>query len=147
MITSIPVLEDMNGYFNISVYESTSDGYFKRTGKRPLRGMTGLIAGVSSSIGTIECRPRTNQTVSWRSPTVLSFEEHRPKSVYRFFKERIKKHQYYIATAGDNPARTGTLQLHAIDFKRGVSPGVKKLFVNKFISAMHLRGYSKLTSK
>jgi len=134
----IPVLEDMNGYVQISMYVSTSDGGFKRSAKRPFRGMRNLIRGVSRPLGTIETSPRVR--VGWRTPTVLVYSEQKPQSVYRFFRETLKANQYYIATAGSNLNRTRVLNIHQVEFKSSVSMGVKKLFGNKVIDSMRLWG-------
>lgn len=140
----VPVLEDMNGYFNITMYESGTDGNFKRTGKRPFRILTGVISGVSAPLGTIEANPRTKRSmITWRSPTVISFAERRPKSVYQFFREKLSQRKYYIATTAYSSARTKVLNLHEIEFKAGVSPGIKKLFGEKFIDSMQIWGVSK----
>ena len=117
MFATIPVLEDMNGYFDISIYESTNDGYFRRTAKHPFRILSGLIEGVSASVGTIQMRPRSNATISWRSPTVLSYLDRYPQSVYKFFRNKIHEHKYYIATVNDSASRVNTLELHEIIFQ------------------------------
>ncbi|MBT8142941.1 MAG: hypothetical protein HKN88_02825 [Gammaproteobacteria bacterium] len=143
MITSIPVLQDMNGYFDIAIYESTSEGYFKRTSKHPFHGMIGLVYAVSTPMGTIECKPRTNAPQKWRSPTVLCTEEHYPKSAYQFFRDTINRHQLYIATANDNSAIANRLQLHKFIFRPGASTSTRKLFMNKYSDAMNLWGASR----
>ena len=144
MVTSIPVLEDMNGYFIITMYVSGSDGNFKRTGNRPFRILSGIVSGVSAPLGTIESNPRTRRSmITWRSPTVISFSERRPQSVYHFFREKLSHRKYYIATTAYTSARTKVLNLHEIQFKAGVSPGIKKLFGDKFIDAMQVWGVSK----
>ncbi len=142
MATNIPVLEDMNGYFIISVYTSNSDGTFKRSAKRPFRAYANLIIGVSSVIGSIEMNPRSRQSITWRSPTVTHYDSKRPQSVYQFFRENLKDRKYYIATAKDGLARTRVLNLHEIHF-RGGSGGMRKLFADKFIDAMQIYGISK----
>ncbi|NNM13763.1 MAG: hypothetical protein HKO58_05525 [Gammaproteobacteria bacterium] len=147
MITSIPVLQDMNGYYVISIYETTTDGHFRRTAKRPFKSLAGVIAGVSAPVGTIEAKPRTRNTLNWRSPTVISYEEHHPSSAYKFFRRHIKQHEYYIATADNNSDRIRKLNLHHIHFRSGVSPSIKELFITKFIKSMRLWGFSKLRSK
>ena len=143
MFASIPVLEDMNGYFDICIYESTSDGAFHRTAKHPFRVLTGLIEGISASMGTIEMHPHTNASISWKSPTVTSNLEHYPQSVYQFFRDKIHQHQYYIASVNDGVSRVNTLTLHEIHFKPGLNAMTRKLFTDKFIDAMHLWGISK----
>lgn len=142
MATSIPVLEDMNGYYRIAIYTTNSDGTFQRSAKRPFRSFAGLISGISASIGTIEQNPRSRQLITWRSPTVLHRESRRPQSVYQFFRENIKAKKYYIATARDGLARARTLDLHELHFK-GSGGGLNKRFNDKFIDAMQLYGISK----
>jgi len=143
--TDIPVLEDMNGYFRISLYTSGSDGTFKRSARRPFRSLAGLVADISPPLGRIEMSPRTRQAISWRTPTVMHFEQPRPQSVYRFFRERIKSKDYYIATAKDGLIRTRVLYLHKVNFKGGSSNSIRKLFSDKFIDSMKLYGISKRT--
>ena len=144
MATNIPVLEDMNGYFRISIYTSNSDGTFQRSAKRPFRSFANLISGISASVGTIEINPRSRQLITWRTPTVMHHESRRPQSVYQFFRENIRARKYYIATAKDGLARARVLDLHEIHFK-GSAGGMNKRFNNKFIDAMHLYGFSRRT--
>ncbi|NNC98391.1 MAG: hypothetical protein HKN88_10015 [Gammaproteobacteria bacterium] len=148
MVVSIPVLEDMNGYFIITLYESSTDGNFKRTGKRPFRILTGVINGVSSPLGSVECNPRIRRSmITWRSPSVIRYADPRPQSVYQFFRENLVARKYYIATSPYSAARTKKLDLHEIQFKPGVSPGIKKLFSEKCVDAMRIWGVSKKVSK
>ena len=144
MATSIPVLEDMNGYYRIAIYTSNTDGSFKRSAQRPFRTFAGLISGISASVGTIEMNPRSRQLITWRTPTVLHRESRRPQSVYQFFRENIKARKYFIASAKDGLARARVLDLHEIYFK-GSGGGINKRFNDKFIDAMQLYGFSKNT--
>jgi len=141
-VVQVPVLEDMNGYFLITMYASTSDGGFKRTAKRPFRTLTGLIQGVSSQVGTIEVNPRIRSGIRWRTPTVVC-DMKRPQSVYHFFRTEMANNQYYIATSGYSVFRATKLNLHKIVFKTNVSSGVKRLYRNKCIDAMQIWGMSK----
>lgn len=143
MNTAIPVLEDMNGYFNISMYESNNDGTFRRTPNRPFRLLSGVIKGVTSPVGKIECNPRSRLAISWRSPTVINYTERKPQSAYRYFREKLSAKHFYIATAQDGMIRTRTLFLHEVEFKSGTSPAVKRIFSDKFIDSMALWGVSK----
>jgi len=144
-VVQIPVLEDMNGYVQISMYVSTADGGFKRSPKRPFRGMRNLIAGVSSPMGTIETNPRVR--VTWRTPTVILYSQRYPQSVYDFFREKIAAKKYYIATAGHRSIRCRTLSIHKVAFKPGVSIGIKRLFGNKCVDSMRLWGVSTKLAK
>ena len=143
MATNIPVLEDMNGYFRISIYTSNSNGTFKRSAKRPFRAYAGLIAGISSPVGTIEISPRTRQSITWRTPTVMHYEARRPQSVYRFFRDNLKARKFYIATAKDGLMSTRVLFIHKIEFRGGSAGGLRKLFADKFIDSMQIHGISK----
>jgi len=139
----IPVLEDMNGYIQITMYTTTTDGNFKRTAKRPFRGMTRLINGVGSQVGVVEMNPRMN--VTWRTPTVSLSAERGAESVYQFFRTKLEKNQYYIATTDNLRATTRNLNLHLVAFKMSASAGVKRLFGNKCVEAMEIWGTSTKT--
>jgi len=141
--TNIPVIEDMNGYYRISIYTSNSDGTFSRSAKRPFRAYAGLISSITSPVGIIESSPRSKQRISWKTPTVTHYESRRPQSVYQFFRESLKARKYYIASAKDGLTRARALYLHEIHFRGGSAGGLRKLFADKFIDSMQIYGISK----
>ena len=132
----IPVYFDLNGTHQISIFEETDDGTFRRTTEQPMRFLRDNIVGIGPSVGQLISTKYDRQVRRWQTPTILL--NGRPSSYYQFFRDQLKLRKIYVFSRPSLVGRLMQFDLHELQLKPGSSVQVQSLLAKKLVEAIDL---------